>query len=183
VYVYFRVVSGSEGDQPPCMSRGVLDVRILCKSDIIAYTPVANSQPLPNTVRHRPICLNLRKVAEHRDPSKLSKDRQQRAHSAKLTHSERSYCHAPRLSATAPSLSAALPVRVVRRDRPEPERPMWVPFVGPKRTKASCSWRQRSIGSVPRRHRPDQRVFARLRSCLCFPARPTCYPSRSPSSG
>ena len=38
-----------------------------------------------------------------------------------------------------PSLSAALPVRVVRRDRPEPERPMWVPFVGPKRTKASCS--------------------------------------------
>jgi hypothetical protein len=116
-------------------------------------------------------------------PSKLSKDRQQRAHSAKLTHSERSYCHAPQLSANAPSLSAALPVRVVRRDRPEPERPMWVPFVGPKRTKASCSRRQRSIGSVPRRHRPDQRVFARLPSCLCFPARPTFYPGRSPSSG
>ena len=30
VYIRFRVVSGSEGDQPPCMSRGVLDVRNLC---------------------------------------------------------------------------------------------------------------------------------------------------------
>jgi hypothetical protein len=39
----------------------------LCNADIVAYTPVeTNSQPLPNTVRHRPICLNPRKVAEHR---------------------------------------------------------------------------------------------------------------------
>jgi hypothetical protein len=32
VYIRFRVISGSEGDQPPCMSRGVLDVRNLCIS-------------------------------------------------------------------------------------------------------------------------------------------------------
>ena len=101
-----------------------------------------------------------------------------------LNHSSQGSCHPSSCELKPPpSLSAALPVRVVRRDRSEPERPMWVPFVGPKRTKASRSRRQRSIGSVPRRHRPDQRVFARLRSCLCFPARPTCYPSRSPSSG